>query len=262
MGALTPTSPPEPEPSSPVSSARLPSSVRAAVATVFGIIAWIALPPLLEWREMGERRALSLSNIRRIGTGALLYAQDWDGRLMPVAERLPEGPWQTWPETLRPYVSGDSTYENPSNPTTAATHHPTAGYPIRASYALNRRFWNTFSPGPFPLDNLELSEQTVLFVEAGPFWGRPTRKLRSDTPERALLDYGDTTDRLHDLCPYPSTHDGRIAVVAADGHGLIVNVEHYDLKTRHDPMFGRIGGSIYNWNGGHPNGETDRPPRE
>ena len=262
MGALTPTPEPRSDPSPPVSLARPLWPGRAAVIAVFGIVAWIVLPPLLEWRQMGERRALSLSNIRRIGTGALLYAQDWDGRLMPVAERLPEGRWQTWPDTLRPYVSGDTTFESPSNPTTAATHHPTAGYPIRASYALNRRFWNTFSPGPFPLDNLELSEQTAMFVEAGPFWSRPTRKLRSDTPAFALLDYGDTTDRLHDLYPYPSAHDGRIAVVAADGHGLIVTVEHYDRKTRHDTMFGRIGGSLYNWNGGHPNGETDRAPRE
>ena len=211
---------------------------------------------------MGEQRALSLSNIRRIGTGALLYAQDWDGRLMPVAERLPSGGRQTWPETLRPYVGGDATFENPCNPTTAATRHPTEGYPIHSSYALNRRFWDVFAPGPFPLDNLELSEQTAMFLEAGPFWGSPTRKLRPPASAPALLEYGDTADRWQSLVPYPSTHDGRIAVVAADGHGVIVSVEHYDFKSRHDTLYGRIGGNIYNWNGGHPNGETDRPPRE
>ena len=229
---------------------------------MLGVVALIGLPPLLEWRQMGERRALSLSGLRRIGTGALLYAQDWDGRLMPVAERLPTGGWQTWPDTLRPYVSGDAAFENPSNPTTVATRHPVDGYSVRSSYALNKRFWNTFTPGPFPLDNLELSEQTALFVEAGPFWGRPTRKLRSDTAVSALLDYGDTTDRWHDLCPYPSTHDGRFAVVAADGHGVVVSIEHYDKRLRHDSLYGRIGSNLYNWNGGHPNGETDRPPRE
>lgn len=236
--------------------------MRVCAVVLIGLAAGLFVPPLLRWRQMGEERALSLSNLRRVGTGALLYAQDWDGRLMPVAERSADGGWQTWPDTLRPYVGGDSTFLNPANPTVAATHHPTAGYPVRSSYAFNRRFWNTFSPGPFPLENLELSEQTVLFVEAGPFWNDPIRKVRATDPHPALLDYGDTTDRRQSLVPYPSTHDGRMAVVAADGHGVIVTVEHYDAKTRHDTQYGRLGGNIYNWNGGHPNGETDRAPRE
>ena len=260
MGALTPEPPPEPAPAAAAARPNWP--LRAGGILLLALVAGIGLPPLLEWRQTGERRALSLSNIRRIGTGALLYAQDWDGRLMPIAERLPGGGWQTWPDTLRPYVGGASTFENPSNPTAAATRHPTAGYPVRASYALNRRFCNTFSSGPFPLDNLELSEQTAMFVEAGPFWSRPTRKMRGDSAAFALLDYGDTMDRWKSLVPYPSTQEGRIAVLAADGHGIVVSVEHYDNTTRHDPLYGRIGGSLYNWNGGHPNGATDRPPRE
>jgi hypothetical protein len=263
MGALNPETPPEPALSVPISRPAWP--LRAGGVLLLGIAAWIGLPPLLQWRQMGEQRALSLSNIRRIGTGALLYAQDWDGRLMPLAERESGGDrptWHTWPETLRPYVSGESTFENPSNPTTAATSDPTLGCPVHASYAFNRRFWNVFSPGPFPLENLELSEQTAMFVEAGPFWSRPTHKLRTDSPAYALLGYGDTTDRWKGLVTYPSTHDGRMAVVAADGHGIVVTVEHYDTKSRHDPLYGRIGGSLYDWNGGHPNGETDRAPRE
>ncbi len=259
MGALTPE--PPTELSQRVAATRPHWPVWAGMALLVCIFAGIGLPPLLEWRQMGERRALSLSNIRRIGTGALLYAQDWDGRLMPVAEPL-NGRWQTWPETLRPYVGGESTFENPSNPTNSATHDPTSGYPVRASYAFNRRFWSAFSPGPFPLDNLELSEQTAMFVEAGPFWISPTHKPSANSSALALLDYGDTTDRWQGLVPYPSTHDGRIAVVAADGHGAIVTVEHYDGKTRHDPLYGRLGGNLYNWNGGHPNGATDRAPRE
>ncbi len=222
----------------------------------------MALPPLLAWQQMGERRALSLSNLRRIGTGALLYAQDWDGRPVPVAEKLPDGSWQTWPDSLRSYVGTTANFQNPANPTTEATHHPTVGYPVHASYALNHRLWNTFSRGPFPMENIELPEQTAMFVEAGPFWHSPKHPSSTDTTALALLDYGDMTDRVDGLCPYPSTHDGRLAVVAADGHGILLTVEHYPKKGRHDTLYGRIGGSLYNWNGGHPNGETDRPPHE
>jgi hypothetical protein len=211
------------------------------------------------------QRAESLSNIRRIGAGALLYAQDWDSRLMPPATQQEETQWLTWPRLLRPYISGeDSIFSNPSNPVTpfhSNVHHPRYGYPIDSSYALNRRFWNAFGPGPFPLDNLEMPEQTVLFVEAGPMWGDPLKERTSS--RTALLDYGDTLDRIQGLVPYPSTHDGRMAVVAADGHGLMLTVEHYSSKDGpHDPRFGRIGQTIYNWNGGHPNGETDLPPRD
>ena len=260
MGALNPQDPPETAPTG--GAIRRISLLGVGICAVVGLTLGLVLPPLLRWRQMGEERALSLSNIRRIGTGALLYAQDWDGRLMPVAERLPAGTWQTWPQTLKPYVGGEDTFENPANPTTAATRHPVNKYVVRSSYALNHRFWGTFSVGPFPLDNLELSEQTALFVEAGPFWSAPTHKTRSSDPRPALLDYGDTTDRWQTLVPYPSTHDGRIAVVAADGHGVMVTVEHYDAKSRHDTLYGRIGSNIYNWNGGHPNGATDSAPRE
>jgi len=260
MGALNPQDPPEAAPEG-VAALRI-TPLRTAICGVIGLTLGFVLPPLLRWRQMGEERARSLSNIRRIATGALLYAQDWDGRLMPVAERLPAGPWETWPQTLKPYVGGEDTFDNPANPTTPATRHPDHKYLIRSSYALNRRFWSTFSPGPFPLDNLELSEQTALFVEAGPFWNSPTNRIRAASPRPALLDYGDTTDRRETLVPYPSTHDGRMAVVAADGHGVVVTVEHYDGSARHDTLYGRIGGNIYNWNGGHPNGATDGAPRE
>jgi prepilin-type processing-associated H-X9-DG protein len=96
-------------------------------------------------------------------------------------------------------------------------------------------------------------------------WRRPRSPDSSDANGTgfALLDYGDTTDRYRNLFAYPSPHDGRMTVVAADGHGLLITVDHYGpADGSHDPLYGRVGGNIYNWNGGHPNGETDRPPRE
>ena len=224
-----------------------------------------SLFPLYGWQSTQRDRAQSLSNIRRIGQGALLYAQDWDARFMPIATQESGDRWRTWPSTLRPYVQGpDTVFSNPSNPIDpfhSRIKHPQYGYPIDSSFAFNQRFWNAFGSGPFPSDNLELPEQTVLFVEAGPMWTAPKRQ--GAPSDYALLDYGDTLDRTRGLVPYPSTHDGRMAVVAADGHGLLLSVEHYtDTEGPHDPHFGRIGQTIYNWNGGHPNGETDLAPRD
>ncbi|HLK57123.1 MAG TPA: hypothetical protein VKU00_11190, partial [Chthonomonadaceae bacterium] len=125
-----------------------------------------SLFPLFAWQRTGIQRAESLSNIRRIGYAALLYAQDWDSRLMPIAVQQPDSQWLTWPRLVRPYFSGDdSIFSNPANPVVpfhSEVHHPRYGYPIDSSYALNRRFWDTFASGPFPLDNLEMPEQTAL----------------------------------------------------------------------------------------------------
>jgi hypothetical protein len=196
-----------------------------------------------------------------------MYTQDWDYRPPPPAMRMPDNSWQTWPQLLKTYVPDTSTYVNPANPVTpfaSGLTHPTKGYPIPTSYALNRRVWGVFSAGPFPMDNLELPARTVLFLEAGPM-GRDGRALRSasDPPRIALLDYGDTTDRVQGLCPYPTSHGGKMAVVAADGHAVSITVEHYAPNDpHHDRLYGRLGGTIFNWNGGYLNGRTDLPPRE
>jgi hypothetical protein len=113
------------------------------------------------------------------------------------------------------------------------------------------------------MENLELPEQTALLVEAGPMWSHPQRKTESRVAHTAVLDYGDMADRYGKWWAYPSTHDGRTIVIAADGHGAVVSVEHYDSRHGpHDTAYGRIGGGIYNWNGGHLNGGADRPPRD
>lgn len=92
-------------------------------------------------------------------------------------------------------------------------------------------------------------------------WRLPRKFSQGHTV--GLLEYGDTMDRYGSYFPYPSTHNGLMAVVAADGHGVILNVQHYTTKDgSHDRGYGRIGSGIYNWNGGHANGETDRPAKE
>jgi prepilin-type processing-associated H-X9-DG protein len=70
--------------------------------------------------------------------------------------------------------------------------------------------------------------------------------------------YHDTAGRA---AAFPALHDERMNVAAADGHVATVKPAHYAMNG-HDPLLGRLGGSIYNWNGGHPNGDTAGPPKE
>ncbi len=237
---------------------------RLLALAIAGVLLYYGGTSAAHWYRAGEDRTLSLANIRRVGLGTLLYAQDWDSNVMPPPREVAHREWVTWPTLVRPYVSPDSSFSNPANPVVpfrSSLRDPIHDYNVNSSYAINKRFWNTFAPGPFPLDNLELPEQTVLFVEAGRMWRTPTK----DDYDRnaAFTEYSDTTERFAGLCPYPSAHGGRMAVVAADGHGILLTVVHYTPKDgAHDPLYGRIGNSIYNWNGGHVNGNTDLPAKD
>ncbi len=121
---------------------------------------------------------------------------------------------------------------------------------------MNERFYGVFSAGPFPVENLELPAQTVMVAESGGF------RAEGLAPQSSQLwSVPVYTDTAKWPTAFPSPHGGRMNVAAADGHILSIKVAHYKSEG-HDSLFGRLGDSIYNWNGGHPNGDTGGPPRE
>ncbi len=230
----------------------------------------ISLWPLFAWQSENQRKALSLSNMRRVATGCLTYAEDWDLRMPPPLLYTSTGFPVTWARQVRPYVLLDDAFTNPTNPVKPFAEHPVLhdpvdGHGIETSYALNRRYWNVFAPGPFPVGNIEIPEQTALLVEAGNMEADP-RKPRvpgAATPGLAVDIYGDIMDRITGVSPYPATHGGQLGVVAADGHSIMSRPMYYASSDGpHDPLLGRLVDGIYNWNGGHQNGETDSPPHE
>ena len=250
-------------------NARLPerfalSKTRAALLSCAALTTLAALVPLLLWQNREQRDAVSLNNLRRLGQGLLLYSQDWDDRPMPPVLATAQGV-TTWPQILLPYLPDKATLNNPLNPLARHTTDPTGSYAVPSSYALNSRFCNTFGLGTYPLDALELPYRTALFVEAGPMRSDPVHAPPPADSDSAVarLDYGDIGDTSGGKFAYPSSRNGKIALVAADGHAETVVVAHYfPTDGPHDKRYGRIGGAIYNWNGGFATGETDKPPRE
>jgi hypothetical protein len=238
----------------------------AAIAAAIGLA--IGLPQLLAWQRSQEQESQSVGNIRRVAVALLSYAQDWDDRLPPIAARRGSGSWTTWPEAVAGYESARSSFVDPANPVPLsgpACTNPIDHYAVRTSFALNARFWNTFGPGPFPVGNVELPEQTALLIDAGPLSREPREPASraSDRSRFAFLDYGDTTDRYNGLFRYPSPHSGLITVIGLDGHAVSRRVAHYSPSDGpHDRLYGLLVPGIYNWNGGHPNGQTDRPRRQ
>jgi len=226
------------------------------VAPALAVVAAVGLTiPLLNWQFAESRRTACLSNQRRLSLALLVYSQDYEGCLPPPEYRLTDGRWRTWIDLLGAYVTREGLTVCPANPATDA-RNPFFDYPYPHSYALNQRFNGVFAPGPFPVANLEIPAQTALLVEGG--WFRAGGPFGRPSYPWAMSRYWDTAWWPN---VYPSPHGGRMNVAAADGHTASVRVAHY-APAGHDPLYGRLGGSIYNWNGGHPNDETGSPPRE
>jgi prepilin-type processing-associated H-X9-DG protein len=210
----------------------------------------------IEVRE--SARTECLSNERRLSTALLLYSQDHDGRLPPPDYPDPglgSAGWRDWVGILQPYSTTEHIAECPANGAGGAKE-ARHGYAFPYSYALNERFYGVFGPGPFPLENLEIAAQTVLVAEGGEFTGG--RPATTADGKWSVSIYTDTAEWPW---AYRSPHDGRMNVAAADGHVTTLKLAHY-TRAGHNALYGRLGGSIYNWNGGHPNGYTGGAPRE
>ncbi|HSV74788.1 MAG TPA: hypothetical protein VLH79_13600 [Chthonomonadales bacterium] len=214
----------------------------------------VVVVPLWAYRDGQVRRTTCQSNLRRLSAALLLYAQDHNWRFPPPEVLTSRGVWRSWVDITQPYLDRDLPTICPANPATGAVN-PYHGYPYPHSYALNARFYGVFAPGPFPIESLELPERTALLVESG-------RVRRSGPFDRATYPWAMATywDTTWWPAAYPSPHQGRMNVAAADGHVVNVKVD-YDPEG-HDVLYGRIGRSMYNWNGGHPSGDTSGPARQ
>ena len=199
-------------------------------------------------KEVDKNACVSIQ--RRLSTALLLYAQDHDSRLPMPEYQKANGEWRSWPDLLRSYVSSDEKLVCPLL-SIAESKEIHAGYKFEAGCTLNERFYGTFAPGPFPIENLEMPAQTAMLVEGGRF------KVPGKKGWFTTSTYGDLASQPG---KYSLPHGGRLNVAAADGH--VVTLKPPIVILDHDRLFGRLAGSIYNWNGGHPNGDTASPPRE
>ena len=96
------------------------------VIAIIALLMAILMPVLQKAREQGED-ALCKSNLRQVGLGADLYAEDWDSR---IPRGKGGGPGETWYQLFMPYLAQraiDNDYRNvkiyrcPSYPDTRQT---------------------------------------------------------------------------------------------------------------------------------------------
>src|SRR2546427_555317 len=117
------------------------------VIAIIAILAAILFPVFAQAREKA-RQSACMSNMKQIGTGVLMYLQDWDDTYpMSRLIRLPKSAdcnqrIVTWKHEILPYVKNIDVFKCPSNPynkipdeTKNATAEGYATFPV--SYAYN-----------------------------------------------------------------------------------------------------------------------------
>lgn len=105
------------------------------VMFIISILVSLTLPSIGSAMERG-RRAKCMNNLREIGTGFNMYANDHEGKL-PTVEPVPSMPvgtpaWPTLAETLLPYLQNQTnSFKCPSD----ASRFGVEGLSYEASYA-------------------------------------------------------------------------------------------------------------------------------
>jgi prepilin-type N-terminal cleavage/methylation domain-containing protein/prepilin-type processing-associated H-X9-DG protein len=138
------------------------------VIAIIAILAAILFPVVAQAREKA-RQSGCLSNLKQIGTGIMMYTQDYDeaypcnwfGSLWPST---PDGRAYKWMDAIYPYVKNEQVFTCPSDGGASKTyiHYsrlPKASEKNWGSYLTNTAYWDN-GPGQSPSSDIS-SKQTV-----------------------------------------------------------------------------------------------------
>ena len=117
------------------------------VIAIIAILAAILFPVFAKAREKA-RQASCLSNMKRIGLAHMMYAQDYDDRLAPLATQassigaplLPDGAVTWWVNLLQPYIKTHQIFACPSDEAAVGIgfSHPDVGIWLNSGPKLAR----------------------------------------------------------------------------------------------------------------------------
>src|SRR5688500_12259006 len=138
------------------------------VIAIIAILAAILFPVFAQAREKA-RQSGCLSNLKQIGTGIMMYTQDYDeaypcnwfGGLWPST---PDGKAYKWMDAIYPYVKNEQVFSCPSDGGTRKTYIHYSKLPKGSennwgSYATNTAYWDN-GHGQSPSSDIS-SKQTI-----------------------------------------------------------------------------------------------------
>ncbi|MFW6438069.1 MAG: DUF1559 domain-containing protein, partial [Armatimonadota bacterium] len=126
------------------------------VIAIIAILAAILFPVFARAREKA-RQTSCLSNLKQIGLGWMMYAQDYDDKVVPhgyfdpaPAPRFNDsrGGYWDWPVLLEPYINNREVYLCPSYPSDGATSSSGTISPYYVSYTMARAAAYDYSVDP------------------------------------------------------------------------------------------------------------------
>jgi len=210
------------------------------VIAIIAILAAILFPVFSQAREKA-RQTGCLSNLKQIGTGLMMYTQDYDeaypcnwfGGLWPTT---PDGKQYKWMDAIYPYVKSEQVFTCPSDGGARKTyiHYsrlPKASQDNWGSYLTNTAYWDN-GAGQSPSSDIS-SKQTVTLsmvqkpaetVWAGDGNGsfqvawpniKSQPKIIEESP-RLLGQPGKTVITVEGALV--ERHTGHLNIVWADGH--------------------------------------------
>jgi prepilin-type N-terminal cleavage/methylation domain-containing protein/prepilin-type processing-associated H-X9-DG protein len=193
------------------------------VIAIIAIIAAILFPVFASAREKA-RQTSCLSNLKQIGLGALMYAQDYDERM--IGTELGEEPEYFWGDMIQPYAKNRQILTCPSESNKVQFSDPVAGFPDGISvewsyhYAVNDvkdAQGNGIGAAFQPLAAFTLPAETLFIVDGWPAASEPDE---NDTPERHEIRWVlGSRDAVHNAGDDGNPrHQSGFNFVACDGH--------------------------------------------
>jgi prepilin-type N-terminal cleavage/methylation domain-containing protein len=129
------------------------------VIAIIAILAAILFPVFARARE-NARRASCMSNMKQIGLGIMMYAQDYDGTYL-IHVDASVGNAKLWPQILQPYVKSTQVFDCPSG-----QHQFTGGYDSSIDYGYN--YWlSRYYYADATESGITRPSETVLIAETG-----------------------------------------------------------------------------------------------
>ncbi len=205
------------------------------VIAIIAILAAILFPVFARAREKA-RQTSCLSNLKQIGLAVMMYAQDYDEKLLfaemwtPVPMRnryvrwyYPNNPNVTqnllyWSDLIQPYAKNEQICICPSNPNdwTGYSWNIHVGY-CGAMFMLGGRYANrrSYEYTGYPLAKIQYPAETMILIDHSRI-GRVNSRYSSPWYYNFIGWPGSIYDQPE--CWLPGTHNDGQNVVLADGH--------------------------------------------
>jgi prepilin-type N-terminal cleavage/methylation domain-containing protein/prepilin-type processing-associated H-X9-DG protein len=230
------------------------------VIAIIAILAAILFPVFAQAREKA-RQSACLSNLKQIGTGLMMYTQDYDeafpcnwfGGLWPTT---PDGKQYKWMDAIYPYVKNEQVFTCPSDGTTRKKyiffqHLAKSSQDNWGSYCTNVAYWD-MGPGNPPSSDVS-SKQTVRMS----MLQRPSDTVWAADGDGSFQCAWPSISQQPKVAPGPprtlgfkggggpmlegalvERHQGHIDVIWCDGHASASNLDRLTEQAPSGPTAG------------------------